>query len=168
MGLFGSPKTKITPSAFVTEQLDKLFSNELAEKEKENLTRLSEEYRILQNLSVDKYIEERQRVIYNLLQIAWDRNIPYAMFMESGNHMRDDPRSKSIDNQIYGCSLYRAQEAGMDTFGFIALLFVDQIISHDSKSSDSDYSRLCQTYKMEFTELYIFFEKLIKRHTFIK
>ena len=168
MGLFGSRKIQVSPNSFVTDQLDKIFSDDFAKRESEKLARLSKEIHILQNLSLDKYIEERQRVIYNLLQIAWDRTIPYAIFLEHCRIMADDSRVESLDNGIYNRSLSRAQEAGMDTFGFISQLFVDQIASQDFEPSDSDHSKLCRIYKMEFTELYISFEKLIKKHKFIR
>lgn len=64
--------------------------------------------------------------------------------------------------------LSKAQEARMDTFGYIARVFITQIIPQDVDISDADYSKLYEIYGTDFTGLYISFEALIKQYKFIK
>jgi hypothetical protein len=168
MGLFGPSKIKVTPNAFVKVQLDKIFSSNFINAETKGFALLSKEISILQQVSLDKYIKERQNVIYNLFQIAWDRTIPYAIFIEHASIMSDDPRVKAINTGVYDRSLSMAQEVGMDTFGFISRVFITQIISHDVAINDADYSKLYEIYGTDFTSLYISFENLIKQYKFIK
>lgn len=168
MGLFGPSKIKITPNALVKAQLDQIFSANFIEAETNGFARLSKEISILESVSLDKYLKERQNVIYNLFQIAWDRTIPYAIFIEYATIMSDDPRVKAINSGAYHQSLSRAQEAGMDTFGFISRVFIAQIIPQDAAIRESDYSKLYEIYGTDFTRHYISFEALIKQHKFIK
>lgn len=168
MGLFGPSKIKITPNAFVKAQLYQIFSANFIEAETKGFGRLSKEISILQSVSLDKYLKERQNVIYNLFQIAWDRTIPSAIFMEYATIMSDDPRVKAIDTGAYDRSLSMAQEAGMDTFGFISRVFIAQIIPQDAAISEADYSKLYEIYGADFTKHYISFEALIKQYKFIK
>lgn len=166
MGLFGPSKIKITPAAFVKNQLDEIFSPNFVDAETKGFARMSKEISILQRVSPDKYLKERQNVIYNLLQLAWDRTIPYAIFIEYATIMTDDVRVKLINTGVYDRVLSRAQEAGMDTFGFISRVFLAQIIPQDAAISDADYSKLYEIYGTDFTRHYMSFEALIKQHKF--
>jgi len=65
-------------------------------------------------------------------------------------------------------ALSRAQEAGMDSFGFISRVFLAQIIPGDAAISDAAYSKLYEIYGTDFTGLYMSFEALIKQHKFVK
>jgi len=168
MGLFWPSKIKITPNDFVKAQLDKIFSANFIDAEKKGFASLSEEIPFLQRVGLDKYLRERQNVIYNLFQISWDRTIPYAIFIEYASIMSDDPRVKAINTGVYDMALSRAQEAGMNTFGFISRVFITQIIPQDVDISDADYSKLYEIYGTDFTSLYISFEALIKQYKFIK
>jgi hypothetical protein len=168
MGLFGPSKIKITPTDFVKIQLDKIFSSNFIDAETKFFASLSKEYSIFQRVSLDEYLRERQNVIYNLFQIAWDRTIPYAIFKEYSFIISDDPRVKAINTGIYDRALSRAQDAGMDTLGFISRVFITQIIPRDVAVSDADYSKLYKIYGFGFTSLYISFETLIKQYKFIK
>jgi hypothetical protein len=168
MGLFGPSKIKITPTDFVKIQLDKIFSSNFIDAETKFFASLSKEYSIFQRVSLDEYLRERQNVIYNLFQIAWDRTIPYAIFKEYSFIISDDPRVKAINTGIYDRALSRAQDAGMDTLGFISRVFITQIIPRDVAVSDADYSKLYKIYGTDFTSLYISFEALIKQYKFIK
>jgi len=167
MGLFGPSKIKTTPKDFVKTQLDKIFSANFIDAEQKGFTNPSKEIRILQMVSADKYLKERQNVIYNLFQIAWDRTTPHAVFIEHSSIMLDDPRVKAINSGAYDMCLSKAQQAGMDTFGFISRVFIAQIIPQSVRINDADYSKLYEVYGTDFTRLYIFFEALIKRHKFI-
>jgi hypothetical protein len=168
MGLFGPSKIKITPTDFVKTQLNKIFSSNFIDAETKGFASLSKETSIFQRVNLDKYLRERQNVIYNLFQIAWDQTIPYAIFIEYASIMSDDPRVKAINTGVYDRALSMAQEAGMDTFGFISRLFITQIIPQDVDISDADYSKLYEIYGTDFTSLYISFEALIKQYKFIK
>jgi len=168
MGLFGPSKIKITPNDFVKTQLDKLFSNDFIDAEKKGFTNLSKEILILQKVRFEQYLKERQNVIYNLFQLAWDRTTPNSIFIEYSMIMLDDPRVKNINSGVYDRCLSRAQEAGMDTFGFISKMFLAQIIPKDTGISEADYSKLYEIYGTDFTRHYISFEALIKQHKFIK
>lgn len=166
MGLFGPSKIKITPTDFAKNQLNKVFSSNFIDAETKGFSSLSKEYSIFQRVSLDEYLRERQNVIYNLFQIAWDRTIPYAIFKEYAFIMSDDPRVKAINTGVYDRVLSRAQEAGMDTFGFISRVFITQIIP---KYVNNDaYSKLYEIYRTDFTRHYISFEASIKQHKFIK
>jgi hypothetical protein len=168
MGLFGPSKIKITPHEFVKTQLDKIFSSNFIDAETKGFERLSKETSILQRVNFDKYLRERQNVVYNLFQIARDRTIPNTIFMEYASIMLDDPRVKAINTGVYGMALSRAQEAGMDTFGFISRVFITQIIPQGVDINDAAYRKLYEIYGTDFTSLYISFEALIKQYKFIK
>ena len=168
MGLFGPSKIKITPTDFVKTQLDKIFSSNFIDAETKAFARLFKKTSILQGVSLDKYLRERQNVIYNLFQIAWDRMIPYAIFIEYSSIMTDDPRVKGINSGVYDRALSRAQEACMDNFGFISRVFITQIIPQGVDINDADYRKLYEIYGTDFTSLYISFEALIKQYKFVK
>ncbi len=168
MGLFGPSKIKITPNDFAKTQLDKIFSANFIDSEKKGFANLSKEVLILQRVSFDKYLKERQNVIYNLLQLAWDRTTLYDIFIEYSSIMLDDPRVKALNSGVYDMCLSKAQQAGMDTFGFISRVFITQIIPHDVEINNADYSKLYAIYGTEFTSLYISFKGLIKQYKFIK
>lgn len=168
MGLFGPSKIKVTPTAFVKTQLDNIFSTNFVAAEKKGFTRLSEEIAMLQRVRLEKYIKERQNVIYNLFQIAWDRTIPEDIFIEYATIMLDDPRVKEVNTGVYDRALSRAQEAGMDTFGFISRGFLAQIIPDAAAINDAAYPRLYEIYGTDFTKHYMSFEALIKQHKFVK
>ncbi len=167
MGLFGPSKIKISPNDFVKEQLDMIFSQNFQSSEYENFKILSSEFPILKNLNFDFYLRERRNVVIHLLQIAWDRNIPYDIFIKYNLIIDDDPRVKSIDSGIYQRSLSRAKEAGLDIFYFIADLFVKQIIPKNIDISDSDFLKLIYFFKVDLTNIYLAFEGLIKKYKFI-
>jgi hypothetical protein len=168
LGFFGSSKIKIAPNDFVKTQIDRIFSSNFVEAEKKGFADLSKEISILQKVSLDKYLKERQNVIYNLFQIAWQRTIPYAIFIKHWSIMSDDPRVKTMDCGVYDMSLSRAQQAGMDTFEFISTVFVTQIIPQDVDINDAGSLKLIEIYKSDFTNLYLSFETLIKQYKFIK
>ena len=155
MGLFGPSKIKITPNDFVKNQLDKIFSANFIDAEKKVYESLSKEISILQRVSFDKYLKERQNVIYNLFQLAWDSNTPYDIFIEYCSIMLDDQRVKVINSGVYDKCLSKALEAGMDTFGYISAVFITQIIPQDIDINDADYSKLYIIYGSDFTSLYM-------------
>jgi hypothetical protein len=168
MGLFGPSKIKVTPNDFVKNQLNKIFSANFIDAEKQSFADLSKEISIFKMVNLDNYLKERQNVIYNLLQLAWDRTIPYDIFIEYASIMLDDPRVKAVNSGVYDMCLSKAEQAGMDTFGFISMVFITQIIPQDVEINDTDYSKLYRIYGTDFTSLYLSFEALIKRHNFIK
>jgi hypothetical protein len=167
MGLFGPSKIKTTPKDFVKTQLDKIFSADFTDAEQKGLANLSKDITILQSVNPDKYLRERQNVVYNLFQIAWDRNTSHAIFIEYSSIMLDDPRIKAINSGVYDMCLSNAQQAGMDTFGFISRVFIAQIIPQGVDINDSDYSKLHEIYGTDFTSLYMSCEALIKQHRFL-
>ncbi len=168
MGLFGPSKIKITPHDFVKSQVDEIFSPKFIDAETNEFTRLSKEIAIMQRLTFDKYLRERQNVIGHLFQIAWDRTIPYPIFIEYASIIRDDPRVKAIDTGVYDMALSRAQETGMDTFGFISRVFLTQILPEGMDIPDTDYTKLYVVYGTDFTSRYISFEALIKQYEFVR
>ena len=168
MGLFGPSKVKIMPNDFVKNQLNKIFSTNFIDTEEKGFANLSKEISIFKMVSLDKYLKERQNVICNLLQLSWDRTVPYDGFIQYGSIMLNDPRVKAVNSGVYDMCLSNAEQAGMDTFGYISMVFITQIIPQDVEINDIDYSKLYQLYGTEFTGLYISFEALIKGHKFIK
>jgi hypothetical protein len=168
MGLFGPSKIKITANDFVKNQLDKIFSANFIDAEKKAYESLSKEISILQRANLVTYLKERQNVIYNLFQLAWLRNIPYDIFIEYGSIIVDDQRVKEINSGVYDMCLSKAQEAGMDTFGYISAVFITQIIPQDAHIDEADYSRLYEIYGTDFTGIYISFEALTKQYKFKK
>ncbi len=165
MGLFGPSKIKITPHDFVKIQLDKIFSPTFIDTERKNFARLSKEIIFLQKISVDKYLKELQNVTYNLFQIAWDRTIPYDVFIKYGLIMFNDPRVKAVNNGTYDMALSRAQQAGLDTFGYISAVFLTQLNPYEDAGAEN--IKLVKFYKDSFTSSYIGFETLIKQYKFI-
>ena len=165
MGLFGPSKIKITPHAFVKTQLDIIFSPIFIDTEKKNFARLSKEILFLQRVSVDKYIREFQNVTYNLFQIAWDRTIPYDVFIKYGLIMFNDPRIKAVNNGAYDMALSKAQEAGLDTFGYISAVFLAQLTQYEDAGAEN--IKLVKFYKDSFSSSYMGFESLIKQYKFI-
>jgi hypothetical protein len=166
MGLFGPSKIKITPHAFVQTQLDKIFSQTFIEAEQKNFARLSKEIIFLQKVNVDDYLRELQNVTYNLFQIAWDRTIPHDIFIEYGLIMFNDPSVKAVNNGAYDMALSKAQEAGLDTFGYISAVFLTLLSPNEDAGVEN--MKLMKFYKESFTSSYIGFEALIKQHKFIK
>ena len=168
MGLFGPSKIKIMPNDFVKTQVDEIFSPKFIDSETNELARLSKEIAIVRRVTFDTYLQERQNVIGHLFQIAWDRIVPYPIFIEYSSIIRDDPRVRAIDTGVYDRALSRAQEAGMDTFGFISRVFLTQIIPEGVDIHDTDYTKLYVIYGKDFTSRYISFEALIKQYKFVK
>lgn len=167
MGLFGPSKPKTTPKDFVKTQLDKIFSADFIDAGQKGFTNLSKEITILQRVIPDKYLRERQNVIYNLFQIAWDRNTSHASFIEDSSIMLDDPRIRAINSGVYDMCLSKAQQVRMDTFGFVSRVFIAQIIPQGVDINDVEYSKLHEIYGTEFTSIYMSFEALIKQHRFL-
>ena len=168
MGLFGSSKIRIRPRDFVIAQLDKIFSSSFIDAETKGFTQLSQEIPFLKGISLEKYIIERQNVICNLFCIAWDRNIPYKLFIECSSIIPNDPRVESVNTGAYDGALSKAQEAGMSTFGYISKIFISQIVPNDISVIEVDYKKIYEIYGTDFTELYISFESLIKQYKFIQ
>ena len=168
MGLFGPSKIRITPIDFVKTQLNKIFSANFINAEEKGFANLSKEISIFKMVSLDKYLKERQNVICNLLQLSWDRTVPYDIFIEYSFIMLDEPKVKAVNSGVYDMCLSKAEQAGMDTFGYISMVFITQIIPQDVEINDIDYSKLYQIYGTDFTSLYISFEALIKGYKFIK
>lgn len=167
MGLFGPSKIKITANTFVKEQIDIIFSEKYIDAEKKAFEILSKEIPILERVSPANYLAERQNVIYNLFNIAWLRNTPFDINFEYSSIMRKDQRVEAINSGVYDMCLSKAQEADMSTFGYISAVFITQIISQVD-ISDDDYSKLYVAYGTDFTNIYINYEKLIKKHKFIR
>lgn len=166
MGLFGPSKIKITPHAFVKNQLDIIFSPTFIDTEKKKFARLSKEILFLQRVNVDKYIRELQNVTYNLFQIAWDRTISYDMFIKYGFIISNDARVKAVNNGAYDMALSKAQQAGIDTFGYISAVFLTSISPNEDAGVEN--IKLVKFYKELFTSSYVGFEALIKQYKFIK
>ena len=167
MGLFGPAKIRITPREFVRAQLDSLFSAAFAGQHRGQFLDLAKGVPLLRRASPEAYAKEKQNVVFNLLQLAWDRNTPYAAFIESSSIMLDDPRVKAVNSGVYDRCLSRAQEAGMDTFGFIAMVFLSQLLPEDIDKGNADFARLYEACGTEFTGLYLSYEALIKRYKFV-
>jgi hypothetical protein len=167
MGLFGPRQIEIAPHDFVKAELDQIFSTEFADAETDELARLSKDISILRSVSPDMYLRERRHVIVSLFQIAWDRAIPYPIFVEYASIIHDDPRVKAVDAGAYDGALSRAQEAGMDTFGFISSVFLTQILPHGGDAHQPDLKTLSVIFGTDFTSRYVSFESLIKRHRFV-
>jgi hypothetical protein len=167
MGLFGPPKIKITPHDFVKAELDRIFSPQFADAETNEFARHSKENSIFRAVSSDTYLREQRSVIVNLFQIAWDRTIPYPIFIEYASIIHDDPRVKAIDTGAYDRALSRAQEAGMDTFGFISSIFLGQILPEGVDTGQPDFKSLYVIFGTDFTGRYIAYEALIKRHRLV-
>jgi hypothetical protein len=145
------PKSKITPRDFVRGQLDEIFSDGFIQAETNEFTRLSNENPLLQGVSADRYLRERQNVICELFEIAWCRNISQAMFLELASLIADDPRVARITSEAYHCALSRAQQAGMDTFGYICTVFISQILPHGINIDHVGYKSLYIFYGTDFT-----------------
>lgn len=167
MGLFGPSKTRITPKEFARAHLDYLFSAEFAGQQRGQYDDLSRKTHLLQQVNPEAYVKEKQNAVFNLLQIAWDRNIPYSIFIRHALIMRNDPRVKAIDSGAYSRSLSRAQEAGMETFGYIAKVFLSQLLPQDADASHPEFVQLLKLFGKEFTALYFTFEGMVKRHKFV-
>lgn len=167
MGLFGPSKIRIAPGDFARTQLDSLFSPQFVAQQRDQFTNHSRSIRLLQKVPLETYVREKQNVVFNLLQLAWDRNTPYAVFIQCASIMLDDPRVKSINTGVYDRCLSRAQQAGMSTFGFIADLFISQLFPAELGSRAPDMAELHDIYGTEFTGLYMFYEALMKRHKFV-
>jgi hypothetical protein len=167
MGLFGPPKIKITPHDFVKAELDRIFSPQFADAETNEFARHSRDNSILRAVSSDMYLRERHNVIVHLFQIAWDRTIPYPIFIEYASIIHDDPRVKAIETGAYDSALSRAQEAGMDTFGYISSVFLGQILPKGVDTQQPDFKTLYVIFGTDFTSRYISYEALIKRHKLV-
>ena len=167
MGLFGPSKIKVAPNDFLKNQLNKIFSKDLIDAEKEGFQRLSKNIIILRQVKFDKYLIERQNVIYNLFQLAWDQNIPYKIFIKYCSIMLEDQRVKAINSGVYDRCLSKAQDAGMDTFGYISSLFITQILPQNIDTNNPELSNLYVIYGSDFTNYYKYFEGLIKKYKFI-
>ncbi len=167
MGLFWTSKIKITPGEFVKTQLANIFSDNFMSKEKEYYRGMVGEIPSFKNISLDKYLIERQNVILNLLQLAWDRTVPHAIFIEYSSIIFDDPRVKQLYSGVYDRCLSRAQEAGMDTFGFISRLFLSQIIPSHIDFDVADYNKLYVTFGTDFTNCFKHYESLINKYKFV-
>jgi hypothetical protein len=167
MGLFGPSKIRIAPKDFVRAQLDELFSPEFISAQKEQYLTLSRSNPLLRGVSFDTFIREKQVVVYRIFHLAWCRNIPWTLFMEDRSNIEDDQRLNALDTGAYHTVLSRAQEAGMDTFGFVAMVFMSQMLPQGTDTSCPDFAKLYEVYGTEFTGLYISYEALVKRHKFV-
>jgi len=168
MGLFWTSKIKITPHKFVMTQLDDIFSDNFLFKEKECFRGIVVEIPIFNNIGMDTYLIERQNVICSLLQLAWNRTVPHTIFIEYSSTILEDPRVKQLNSGVYDRCLSRAQEAGMDTFGFISRLFLSQIIPSHIDLNGPDYNKLYVTFGTDFTNCFMHYESLIKKYKFIR
>ena len=167
MGLFGPPKIKVTPRDFVKGQIDEIFSDHFIQSETSEFGRISKQNSILQGARLETYLRERQNVISHLFQIAWCRMIPQALFIEHSSLATDDPRVDAVNSGVYHMTLSRAQEAGMDTFGYMSSVFIAQIAPPGYDTQHADYRNLYIIYGTDFTSRYIAFEALVKRHKFV-
>jgi hypothetical protein len=167
MGLFGPSQITITPADFVRIQVDEMFSSKFIDAETDEFAHLSKASLLLQGVSLPKYLRERQNVIYNLFHIAWCRTIPEAIFIQHSSVMTDDPRIKGVNSGVYDMALSRAQEAGMDTFGYFSRVFIAQIIPQEVETNDPDYTNLYVIYGTDFTHRFISFGGLIKQYRFV-
>ena len=167
MHLFGLKKTPITPEEFVKAELKSLFSQQFEDQQRHQFHSLSMSHP-LQRTTAEIYVKEKQNVVFNLLQIAWDRNSPDDVFIKYSLIMLNDPRVKAVNSGVYDRSLSRAQEAGMSTFGFIASIFIFQILPAENVKQSVDIARLHELYGNEFTSIYLSYEALIKNKKFME
>lgn len=167
MGLFGPTKIKITPRDFVKAQLDETFSDHFTQTDSGEFARISQRSPVLREVRLDTYLRERRNAICNLFEIAWCRGLSEAMFIEYSSLVTDDSRVKEINSGAYDLTLSRAQEAGMDTFGYVSRVFIAQILPHGFDTNHPEYSNLYVTYGTDFTGRFIAFEALMKRHKFV-
>jgi hypothetical protein len=121
----------------------------------------------LRAVSFDRYLRERHNVIVHLFQITWDRTIPYPIFIEYASIIHDDPRVKAIETGAYDGALSRAQEAGMDTFGYISSVFLGQILPNGVDTQQPDFKTLYVIFGTDFSSRNISYEALIKRHKLV-
>lgn len=168
MGLFGTSKTLITPESFVDTQLERIFSQDFISAETQGFTSLSLEFPFLKTIDIDFYLEERQNIISNLFRIAWDRTIPYEIFIRSAHLIPVDPRFSKVSTGSYDGALSKAQEAGLSTFGYITKVFLARILSDNNSLSELDFAKINEIYDMDYKKLYISFESLIKQYKFVK
>lgn len=166
MGLFGSSKQKTSAKEFVDEYLDIIFSQNFINSESGNFEVLSNKSSILRNVNVDSFVREKQDVVQNLFQIAWDRNVPNSILTKYVLIISDDPRVNALDSRTYSRSLSRAQKASIDTFEFIASVFLSQLIPNEGNKNDPDYIELLQFIKIDFGKIYFSFEAKIKENKF--
>ncbi len=167
MGWFWNSKTKISPIEFVNKQLDLIFSDEFKNAEKNDLNMLSKNYPMIGKVNIEEYLLERQNIIYNIVQLAWDRNTPHDIFIKYSMIMVDDPRVKRVNSGIYDRCLSNAQEAGMDTFGYLAMLFMKQILPGSNIGDGGDGNKLFDTYKNEYTLCFKHHESMVRGHKII-
>src|SRR6267378_762138 len=109
MGLFSPSRIRITPTDFANTQLSKIFSSDFVDAETKGFASLLNEASVFQRISLNEYLRERQNVICHLFQIAWDRTVSTAIFIEYASVIRDDPRVQAIDTGVYDRALSRAQ-----------------------------------------------------------
>ncbi|HEY5504832.1 MAG TPA: hypothetical protein VIK28_06710, partial [Sedimentisphaerales bacterium] len=64
-------------------------------------------------------------------------------------------------------ALSRAQEADMDTFGYISSVFLAQILPDGVDTHQPDFKALYVIFGTDFTSRYISYEALIKRHKLV-
>jgi hypothetical protein len=80
--------------------------------------------------------------------------------------MFNDPRVKAVNNGVYDMALSRAQQAGLDTFGYISAVFLTQLTQYEDAGAEN--IKLVKFYKDSFTSSYVGFEALIKQYKFIE
>ena len=168
MVLFGSSKTLITPESFVNTQLGRIFSSDFISSETIGFASLSLEFPFLNKINFNIYLKERQNVILNLFRIAWDRTIPYEIFISSAHLITDDERYIEVSLGSYDEALSKAQNAGISTFGYITKVFIARIISDNNSLSQIEYEKIYKIYGVDYTKLYMSFESLIKQYKFVK
>lgn len=168
MGLFGCLNIKMTAHDFLKTQLDILFSSDFAEAEKNAFAVLATEIPLLGSVDIPTYVNERRNVTFNLLEIAWERNIPPEIFVKYSGAMAADPRVKTLDDGVYHCSFSRSLKTGLSIFEFMSKVFIARIISPDSGMSDDEYSNLYVKCGTDFTRRYRSFENSIRHCEFVK
>jgi hypothetical protein len=113
------------------------------------------------------YLRERQHVVCVLLKIAWDRNVPDAIFIQFNSIISDDPRVQTITTGIYAGALSKAQQAQLPTFVYIASVFVAQLLPQGAELPDDQIAPLLNALSEDLTGLYVSFEALIKQYKFV-
>jgi hypothetical protein len=166
MTFFWSLKPKTTTYNLILIQLDRLFSSDFRNDETAKFSLMAETKVLPKDLNIDRFLLEKQRVVFRLFEIALNRNIPHEVFVADGarSALFSDERYNLLDTETYSRCLSRAEKSGVSTFDFISDLFLSQLGLQ--KTELSDYIGIQKFYKNEFTVLYKAFEQEINKYNF--
>lgn len=151
---------------FVSSHIHRIFSEEFTEAEGLGLATLAEQVPLLRSISSAVYVRERQHVVCRLFEIAWHRNVPNAVFLQSGTIIANDARVRAIRTDVYSRALSKAQAAQLPTFVYIASVFIAQLFPQGAERPADQVAQLFDVFSKELTGRYVAFETLVKQHKF--